>query len=107
MIYPFSATIPNNPNMLPTSHEVFTVVAQETGVTEEEMATGSRKREVVVAKQMAMYLLWRRWGVTQQRSAELLGYHDHTAIIYGLRVIQREAKSTPEIASSLNRMMTA
>lgn len=111
MIYPFSATIPySSIDMFPVrsaSHPVFDIVAQETGISELQIVGGSRKRDIVIAKQMTMYLLRNRWGLTQDRIAAIVGLHDHTSVIHGIRTIESEYNRIPEVRRSIDTMMTA
>lgn len=104
MNYPFSGTIPYNPE--PEAHPVFDIVALETGVTQPEITSGCRKRAIVIARQMVMYLLRHRWGLTQERTGSLVGTH-HTSVIHGLQTIESEYNRVPEIRAALDRLMTA
>jgi chromosomal replication initiator protein len=111
MIYPYSGMIPYSTlDMFPVrscSHPVFEIVATETGITELQIIGGSRKRDIVIAKQMAMYLLRNRWGLTQDLIAAIVGLHDHTSVIHGVRTIESEYKRIPEIRAAIDRLMTA
>ena len=78
---------------LPLSLEqIAAAVAQKTGVTLEEMRSKSRKRNIVVARQLVMFLARQLTGLSLKQIGSFLNRSDHTAVIYACSQIEDKMK---------------
>ena len=69
--------------------QVIAVVASFFKTTKSALATRSRRRDVLVPRQLAMYLCRRYTDAPLQRIGEALG-RDHPAVSHALRVVERQ-----------------
>jgi chromosomal replication initiator protein len=60
------------------------VVAKEFDVTIESLAGKGRTHQVAVARQLAMYVIKRRTGMTLVEIGRSFGKRDHSTVIYAL-----------------------
>lgn len=65
------------------TEDILRQVAQVFGVTIEEICSRSRSREVVLPRQVAMYLLREEANLSLPQIGETLGGRDHTTVMYG------------------------
>ena len=72
-------------------NRIVDLVCEEYFVTEEELRSKSRYKELVEARQMAMYIISRETGITL---AEIGGVfdRDHATVIYAIKKVRQRAK---------------
>jgi chromosomal replication initiation ATPase DnaA len=58
-------------------------------VGRDELVSKNRQPHLVIARQVAAYLLYLH-GLTEQRIGEILSYSDHSTVSYDIRQIERE-----------------
>jgi chromosomal replication initiator protein len=63
--------------------QILTTIAQEYGVTMDELLSHSRSQRVAFPRQVAMYMLREESELSLPKIGELLGGRDHTTIMYG------------------------
>lgn len=63
--------------------QILTTIAQEYGVTLDELLSHSRSQRVAFPRQVAMYMLREESELSLPKIGELLGGRDHTTIMYG------------------------
>jgi len=68
-------------------------VSQQFEVTEEELAGKGRAREVVLPRQVAMYLMRKSASLSLERIGEILGGRDHSTVLYGIKNIEEKMKT--------------
>jgi len=62
---------------------ILTTIAQEYGVTMEELLSHSRSQRIAFPRQVAMYMLREESELSLPKIGEILGGRDHTTIMYG------------------------
>jgi chromosomal replication initiator protein len=62
---------------------ILTTIAQEYGVTMDELLSQSRSQRVAFPRQIAMYMLREESELSLPKIGELLGGRDHTTVMYG------------------------
>ncbi len=72
---------------------VVRLVAQQFGITHDELIGSKRNKELVYPRQLAMYLLRNELNLSFPQIARELGGKDHTTIMYGYKKIQKEVPS--------------
>lgn len=69
---------------------VIRLVAQQFGITHDELIGTKRNKELVYPRQLAMYLLRNELNLSFPQIARELGGKDHTTIMYGYKKIEKE-----------------
>lgn len=52
----------------------------------------SRKRELIIGRQMIIYFLYKHSGMSQEEIAYLLKYKDHTTVVHHIREVENLIK---------------
>lgn len=76
----------------------------------DKLVMRSRKREVVVARQVAMYLSKKHTSTALASIGSLLGRYDHATVLYACKTIEGQLQVDKELQKSVNeieQMMTA
>lgn len=79
-------------------------VADHFHVDRDDVLSPVRKKEVVFARHVAMYILKEKNGLNIMRIADLFG-RDHSSIIYGISRIKLEIESNPELCKSIHGLI--
>ena len=66
-----------------TAEHVLELVTDQFGTTMKELCGKRRKREVVVPRQLAMFLLRNELGMNLEAIGHILGGRDHTTVMHG------------------------
>ena len=80
-----------------TSPEVLDAVATNYGVSLQDLTGRSRRREVSVPRQVAMYLMREETGASLVDIGRSLGGRDHTTILHGIEKVEHDLASDPEL----------
>ncbi len=70
-----------------TNDDVIATVAEKCGVTSEAMKGRNRAQEIVMPRQIAMYLMREETGASLAEIGRALGGRDHTTVIHGIEKI--------------------
>ena len=71
-----------------TNDDVIATVAEKCGVTVEAMKGRNRAQEIVMPRQIAMYLMREETGASLAEIGRALGGRDHTTVIHGIEKIE-------------------
>ena len=77
---------PNSPSRI-TPNNIMDVVCDHFNISIEDMKSGKRNKELVIPRQMIMYLCRSMTNATYKDIAMLLGGRDHSTIIHGEKAI--------------------
>ena len=80
---------------------IIEVVAEHFGFTTEDLISTKRNREVVYPRQIAMYLCRTMTPTPLQAIGTALGKKDHTTIMHGIQIIEKELKTDETLASTI------
>ena len=72
---------------------IIDTVAEHYGITRADIAGNKRNNEIVIPRQIAMYLCRKMTDASLKNIGALLGKRDHTTIINGQKKIEEELKS--------------
>lgn len=81
---------------------VFALVSARFGVTEADMLGPSRRREIVFARQAAMYLARKQLGLSYPELGRLFGGRDHATVIHSINKIEQLL----QVDKDLHNMLT-
>lgn len=79
----------------PSPEIILARICQQFKITKEELVGGKRLREVVLPRQVAMYLLREVASLPLAKIGEFLGGRDHTTILHGIKVIKERIENDP------------
>lgn len=80
-----------------TVQDVIKVVADFFEVSQQELTDRSRKREVVLPRQICMYLMRDMLNLSYPHIGEKLGKRDHTTAIHAFLKVSREVSQNPQL----------
>ena len=86
-----------------TMQEVLRVVAQEFKLTPYDLKSKTRKKEVVLARQIAMYIARNVIGLSLSAIGSYFGGKDHTTVLHSIQKIE-QMKDDPQIEVLLNEI---
>lgn len=84
----FSSLAPHTAAALDTDH-ILNVVCSHFAVSREEVLSGSRKQELVFARQVAMYLCRKLLGLSFPELGRAFGGKDHSTALYSYRKVEQ------------------
>ena len=70
----------------------------------EDLKGSSRRREISLARQVAMYLLRQHTDLSLPKVGEILGGKDHTTVMYGCEKISQLKSKDSELAQTLRKL---
>jgi len=82
-----------------TQPEILDAVSTNYGVSLQELTGRSRRREISVPRQVAMYLMREETGASLVDIGRTLGGRDHTTILHGIEKVEHDLASDPELRS--------
>lgn len=85
-----------------TCHFIQQAVANYYSITIEEMVGPRRNREVVVPRQVAMYLTRDMIGMSLPKIGDAFGGRDHSTVLNGCQKVQETMRTSPSFASLVN-----
>ena len=93
-----------------TAEEVVALVARHFAIGLDELASPSRKREIVQARQVAMYLLRNELELSYANAGALFGGRDHATVMHSVEKIEgllQSDESMQNAVESLRAQITA
>lgn len=98
---------PNSPSRI-TPNNIMDVVCDHFNITTEDMKSGKRNKELVIPRQMIMYLCRSMTNATYKEIAFLLGGRDHSTIIHGeksiVQLIEKDENVKRIIETIINKI---
>ena len=89
-----------------TPELIIQTVAEHYGITMADIAGNKRNNEIVIPRQIAMYLCRKMTDASLKSIGSLLGKRDHTTIINGQKKIEEELKANnTSITNNINIIM--
>ncbi|MBQ7360779.1 MAG: chromosomal replication initiator protein DnaA [Lachnospiraceae bacterium] len=84
-----------------TPQLIINVVSEHFGVKPEDITSKKRNSEVVIPRQVVMYLCREMTATSLQNIGKILGKKDHTTIIHGVDKIKEEIETNEELRSKI------
>lgn len=85
-----------------SSRKVIKVVAEFFGIQTTDILGSKRVKELVYPRQIVMYILRHRCGLSFPQIGEVLSGKDHTTIMYGTNKIEQLLKTSTQTESDVN-----
>ena len=92
---------PDSPKMV-TPQIIIQVVADHFGIKAEDITSKKRTAEIVIPRQVVMYLCRELTDISLKNIAKVLDKKDHSTIISGITKIQDEINNNSEFANQIN-----
>lgn len=86
-----------NPNQKPDHKKVLMEVNQYFNIKMADITGPRRKKELVLPRHLAMYLMYEECKLPYEKIGELLGGRDHTTIMHGVEKIQEVVNRDREV----------
>ena len=84
--------------------EIVRVVAEHFGLRPEDLVGGGRRKEVVLPRQMAMFLVRELTRASLPEIGQLFGGRDHTTVLYAIQKVQELSESDREVQAILRAL---
>jgi chromosomal replication initiator protein len=85
-----------------TSKQIIEKVCDFYDITMDEITGPKRDKEIVVPRQVAMYLLREELHLSYPKIAGEIGKKDHTTVMHGVEKIEREIDSNEQLRQEIN-----
>ena len=89
-----------------SSREVVKVVADFYNIDENSIYEKTRRKDIVKARQVVMYILREQFSVSYPLIGQKLGGKDHTTVIHSCDKIKNDIKRDPNLASEVEQLRT-
>ncbi|MGL5083735.1 MAG: chromosomal replication initiator protein DnaA [Microcoleaceae cyanobacterium] len=83
---------------------VLQAIAETFKVTLEDLKSSSRRREISLARQVAMYLMRQHTGLSLPKIGEVFGGKDHTTVMYACEKVTKLRNRDPELAQTIRQL---
>ena len=85
-----------------TIDDILEKVCRHFNVTVSGVNSKSRKRELVVARQVSMYLAQKHTKIPANRIGKLVGGRDHSTVLHSCTQVENRLQTDPAFCSELN-----
>jgi chromosomal replication initiator protein len=92
------------PVQAPALERIVRMVCDELGVPPDELLGGSRRGEVVQARQIAVFLAREATGESWQRIAQALGRADHTTVLHAYKQAAHRLRQDARLRERVQRL---
>jgi len=89
----------------PTMEEIAQAVARWYGVRPEQLKAKGRAKEVVLPRQLAMYLIRERLSASLPEIGQFFGGRDHTTVLYAVQKVEKKLKEDPKLKAAAEEIM--
>ncbi len=89
----------------PTMEEIAQAVARWYGVRPEQLKAKGRAKEVVLPRQLAMYLIRERLSASLPEIGQFFGGRDHTTVLYAVQKVEKKLKEDPKLKAAIEEIM--
>ena len=89
-------------NKVVTADLIIDVVCEHFQITREQIESRSRSADVAKPRQIAMYLCKSMTSLSQEAIGQKLGKKDHSTVIHGIRVVEKEYQSNENVRRTID-----
>lgn len=88
-------------------HDVFPLIEKATGVPASEIMTTNRKKHIIRAKRLAIYMLRNHYGLTTTQIAKIVNVGDHTTVVHHIKRHAKLMATDSDVADETNAISRA
>jgi chromosomal replication initiator protein len=88
----------------PQLRDIIAAVSRHFGLPQKQLKSQSRRKSIVAARAVAIYLARELAGASYEQIGRALGGRDHTTIIHNYRKIERERSHDPTIQEAIEEL---
>ncbi|MCH8025235.1 MAG: chromosomal replication initiator protein DnaA [Chloroflexi bacterium] len=88
----------------PTQQQIIDTVCRHFNVSQQQIASASRARDITYARHIAMYLLRHHGSRPLSEIGQLLGGRDHSTVLHACRRIEREHAALPQTRADIDSL---
>ncbi len=105
MVEEVLASILNNPNRQTiTSKKILGIVAKFYNITQADIIGQKRNKEIVLPRQVSIYLMRKELGLSYPKIGSILGGRDHTTIMHSNEKMEKCIKDDEELLSGISKI---
>ena len=98
-------SILNNPYRKTVTHKkIISSVAKYYNVSKADILGKKRNKEIVLPRQVAIYLMRKELNISYPKIGSILGGRDHTTIMHGNEKMGNEIKQDEDLLSSITKI---
>jgi chromosomal replication initiator protein len=86
--------------------DIVRIIADQYGITEEIIYEKTRRKEIVRARQVAMYILREDFNISYPLIGQKMGGRDHTTVIHSHLKIKDDLKTDPSLLQEIEKIRT-
>ncbi len=91
---------PDSPNEV-TPEYIIKTVAESFNVTSDDILSSKRNAEIVLPRQICMYIIREKKNFSLQETAKILNKTDHTTVIHGIKQMKDKIADNPDIKNKI------
>ncbi len=84
--------------------DIVKVVAEQYGIPEDSVYEKTRRKEIVKARQVAMYILREDFNISYPSIGQKMGNRDHTTVIHSHLKIREDLKTDPSLLQEIEKI---
>ena len=84
-----------------TPEYIIKTVAEAYDVTSDDILSAKRNSEIVLPRQICMYIIREKKNLSLAETAKILNKKDHTTVIHGIKLIKEEIANNPDIKNKI------
>jgi len=84
--------------------DIVKVVAEQYGIPEDSVYEKTRRKEIVKARQVAMYILREDFNISYPLIGQKMGNRDHTTVIHSHLKIKKDLKTDPSLLQEIEKI---
>ncbi len=96
--------ITSNKKIVVTPEYIIEVVADQYGISPDDIKSSVKARRFSYPRQIVMYLCRTLLGSNQQAIADAIGIKNHTTVIYGVDKIESDMEKDPALADTIEQL---
>ncbi len=93
------------PDKIASINEVKKAVAAYYGILPEDLASTTRKKEIVIPRQVAIHIVRTKYDIPLKKIGEHFGNRDHATVLHSLDKIVSMIKEDPDVAQDVENIV--
>jgi len=105
MVEEVLSSILNNPDRQTITHKkIMSIVSKHYNISQSDITGQRRNKEIVLPRQVCIYLMRKELGVSYPKIGKILGGRDHTTIIHSFEKMEKMLKEDDELSTDVHKL---